>query len=263
MKKTVFILLGLGCLALLLVRRPDSITVHLIGDSTMANRPVIPATPERGWGQMLPQYFKPPVRVVNYAYNGRSTKSFLAEGRWQKVVAALKPGDFVLIQFGHNDEKTNDVNLGTAPYGEFTANLGRFIQEARAHQAQPILATPVSRRKFDATGTLINSHGAYAEAARKIAATKQIPLLELFGATEKMLQQLGPESSKRLFVWIPAGEYSPESKPIADDSHFNAYGATRVCDLAAAEIQTKVPALAAHLNRNLNPAPAGTNNREH
>ena len=244
-----------GWLALILLSvvtglaQTNLVTVHMIGDSTMANKPVIPANPERGWGQLLPMYFKDSVRVENYAQNGRSTKTFIAEGRWNKVVTALKPGDFVIIQFGHNDEKTNDVNRGTAPFGEYMTNLVRFIRESREHKATPILATPTARRKFDETGKLTNSHGVYPEAVRKVAAAEHVPLLELTTATEKLLQQLGPESSKRLFDWIPAGEFSPEAKKLEDDTHFNAYGASRVCDLAVVEIEAKVPELAAHLNR--------------
>ncbi len=226
-----------------------TLTLHMVGDSTMANKPVIPANPERGWGQMLQMYFKDSVRVENYAQNGRSTKSFIAEGRWDKVLAAIKPGDFVIIQFGHNDEKTNDVKRGTAPFGDYTANLVRFIRETREHKATPILATPVARRKFDETGALTNSHGVYPDAVRKVAATEKVPLLELCSATEKLLQQLGPESSKRLFGWIPAGEFAPAAKKLEDDTHFNAYGASRVCDLAVVELEANVPELAAHLNR--------------
>lgn len=229
---------------------PPPTTVHMIGDSTMANKPMIPANPERGWGQMLQMYFKDSARVENYAQNGRSTKSFIAEGRWEKVVTALKPGDFVIIQFGHNDEKTNNVKVGTAPYGEFSTNLVRFIREARAHQATPILATPTARRKFDAAGMLTNSHGIYPEAVRAVAAEQKVPLLELCGATEKLLQLLGPESSKRMFDWIPAGEFAARPAGLEDDTHFNAYGASRVCDLAVVEIEAKVPELAVHLNRN-------------
>ena len=227
----------------------NPITLHMIGDSTMANKPVIPANPERGWGQMLQLYFKESVRVENYAQNGRSSKSFIAEGRWEKVVAALKPGDFVVIQFGHNDEKTNDVKRGTAPFGEYSTNLVRFIRESREHQATPILATPTARRKFDESGTVTNSHGVYPEAVRKVAAVERVPLLELTTATEKLLQQLGPESSKRLFDWIPAKEFAADSKALEDDTHFNSYGASRVCDLAVVEIEAKVPELAVHLNR--------------
>lgn len=227
----------------------NPITVRMIGDSTMANKPVIPANPERGWGQMLHMYFKDSVRVENYAQNGRSSRSFIAEGRWDKVVAALHPGDFVIIQFGHNDEKTNNVKVGTAPFGEFTTNLVLFIRESREHKATPILATPTARRKFDESGTLTNSHGVYPEAVRQVAKAEKVPLLELTTATEKLLQQLGLESSKRMFDWIPAGEFAPEAKKLEDDTHFNAYGASRVCDLAVTEIEAKVPELAAHLNR--------------
>lgn len=213
----------------------------------MANKPVIPANPERGWGQLFSMYFMDSVQVENYAQNGRSTKSFINEGRWDKVVAAIQPGDFVIIQFGHNDEKTNNVKVGTAPFGEFTTNLVRFILETREHKATPILATPTARRKFDATGTLTNSHGVYPEAVRKVAEMEQVPLLELTAATEKLLQQLGPESSKRLFDWIPAGEFAARPDGLEDDTHFNAYGASRICDLAVVEIEAKVPALATHL----------------
>ena len=249
MKKGVLFLIALSCVVLTAVAQTNRITVHMIGDSTIANKPVIPANPERGWGQVLHMYFKDSVRVENYAQNGRSSKSFIAEGRWDKVVSAISPGDFVIIQFGHNDEKTNNVKVGTAPFGEFTTNLVRFIRESREHQAIPILATPVARRKFDASGTLTNSHGVYPEAVRKVAEVEKVPLLELTTATEKLLQKLGPESSKRLFDWNPAGEFASDSKKLEDDTHFNSYGASRVCDLAVVEIEARVPELAVHLNR--------------
>jgi lysophospholipase L1-like esterase len=215
----------------------------------MANKPVIPANPERGWGQLLHMYFQVSARVENHAQNGRSTKSFIAEGRWEKVRQALKPGDFVIIQFGHNDEKTNDLKRGTTPFGEFATNLVRFIHDARERHALPILATPVARRKFDSSGKLLDTHGDYPRAVRAVASAGQVPLLELGTATEKLLQHLGPESSKRLFDWIPAAEFAPDSKALEDDTHFNAYGASRVCDLAVLEIEQKVPALAHYLIR--------------
>lgn len=249
MKIIVLLFATLSWIGLPAAAQTNHITVHMIGDSTMANKPIIPANPERGWGQLLPMYFKDTAHVENYAQNGRSTKTFIAEGRWNKVVAALHPGDFVIIQFGHNDEKTNDVNRGTAPFGEYMTNLVRFIRESREHKATPILATPTARRKFDESGKLTNSHGVYPEAVRKVAEAEKAPLLELTTATEKLLQQLGPESSKRLFDWIPAGEFTTESKKLEDDTHFNAYGASRVCDLAVVELEAKVPELAAHLHR--------------
>jgi len=246
--RTLSLLATIGLAACTAVAQSNSVTLHLIGDSTMANKPVIPANPERGWGQMLHLYFRDSVRVENHAQNGRSTKTFIAEGRWEKVLQAIKPGDFFIIQFGHNDEKTNDVKRGSAPFGEFTTNLVRFVHEAREHKATPLLATPVARRKFDANGNLTDTHGDYPKAVRTVAVTEKVPLLELCAATEKLLQQLGPESSKRLFDWIPAAEFAPDSKALEDDTHFNAYGASRVCDLAVMEIQARIPELAAHLN---------------
>lgn len=227
----------------------NPITIHMIGDSTMANKPVIPANPERGWGQMLPLYFKDNVRVANHAQNGRSSKSFIAEGRWDQVRAALKPGDFVIIQFGHNDEKTDSVERGTAPFGEYSTNLVRIIRETREHKATPILCTPVARRKFDGKGNLTDTHGDYPKAVRAVAEAQQVPLLDLGKATGKLLQQLGPENSKRMFDWIPAGEFSPTSEKMEDNTHFNAYGASRVCDLTVEEIETQVPELTVYLNR--------------
>lgn len=249
MKKTILSLLVGSCVALTAIAQTNRITVHMIGDSTMANKPLIPAYSERGWGQMFSMYFLETARVVNYAQGGRSTKSFIAEGRWDTVQKAIQPGDYVVIQFGHNDQKTNDVNRGTMPFGDYATNLVRFVHEARERKAIPILCTPVARRKFDTAGKLLDTHGDYAKAVRRVAKMERTPLLELGHATENLLQKLGPENSKRLFDWVPAGEYAPDSAALEDDTHFNAYGASRVCDLAVVEIAAKVPALAAHLNQ--------------
>jgi lysophospholipase L1-like esterase len=226
-----------------------ALTIHMIGDSTMADKPVIPANPERGWGQMLHMYFKDNVEIANHARNGRSSKSFIAEGRWETVLAALKPGDYVIIQFGHNDEKTNDVNRGTAPFGDFTTNLVRFVSESREHGAVPILATAVARRKFDNAGKLQDTHGDYIVATRRAAIDLKVPLLDLNKRTSELLAQMGPEQSKRLFDWIEPGEFEARPNGLKDDTHFNAFGASRVCDLAVDEVKTTVPELAKHLKQ--------------
>jgi lysophospholipase L1-like esterase len=224
-------------------------SLFLIGDSTMADKPLMPANPERGWGQLLPLYFADNVRIENHAMNGRSTKSFLDEGRWTTVTNRLKPGDYVIIQFGHNDEKKNDSNRFTEPFGSFKTNLARYVRETREHQASPVLATPVARRKFDETGKLVDTHGDYVTAVRQVAAEQQAPLLDLNRRSSELLMLLGPDSSKRLFDWIPAGEFESRPKGLSDDTHFNAYGASRMCDLAIMEIETNVPALAGCLKR--------------
>lgn len=223
--------------------------VYLIGDSTMADKPVIPANPERGWGQMLPIYFQDGVRIENHALNGRSSKSFRDEGHWQPVLDKLRSGDFVIIQFGHNDEKANDPKRYTSPFGTFKDNLTRYIHEVREHGAKPILATSVARRKFSAQGKLEDTHGDYIIATRQVAAEQHVPLLDMNADSSVLLQEMGDEQSKRLFDWIPAGEFEKGSQGLRDDTHFNAYGATRMCDLAVAEIQKSAPDLARWLKK--------------
>jgi DNA sulfur modification protein DndE len=209
--------------------------LYLIGDSTMADKPL--DLPERGWGQALPQFFIDPAMVHNHAVNGRSSKSFIDEGRWQKVLDELTPGDFVIIQFGHNDEKSEDPKRYTDPATSYPDNLRRFVREARAKQAFPILATSVSRRKFDAQGRLVDTHGAYPAATRQVARELDVPLLDLQPATAKMIEQAGVEGSKKFFMWIPPGQYEKLPKGSQDDTHFVELGATRVAALAVEQIR--------------------------
>ncbi|MEO6080441.1 MAG: rhamnogalacturonan acetylesterase [Steroidobacteraceae bacterium] len=208
---------------------------YLAGDSTMAIKRL--DLPERGWGQGLNGLFKDPAMVQNHAVNGRSTKSFINEGRWSRIVAALQPGDYVLIQFGHNDEKVESPGLGTNPATEFRDNLRRFIKEVRAKQASPLLATPVARRKFDKDGTLQPTHGAYPDAIRAVAAEEKVPLLDLEKATSAWLQTTGDEPSKKFFMWFEPGAHPLVPRGSKDDTHFVEAGALHVAELAAAQIK--------------------------
>lgn len=230
----------------------NGFTIRMIGDSTMADKPLIPANPERGWGQLLPMYFKDGVHVVNYAVNGRSSKSFIDEGRWKEVLAAIQPGDYVIIQFGHNDEKKQDTKRYTEPFGSFKTNLIMFIRETREHKATPILATPIARRKFDSQGKLLQTHGDYPKAMRQVAREQKVPLLEMNVCSAELLTQMGPELSKKLFDWVSPVEFARDPAGLTDDTHFNAYGASRMCDLAVVEIKSAVPALAAWLKDSSN-----------
>ncbi len=214
--------------------------LYLAGDSTMANKPL--DLPERGWGMALSAFFKDADTVQNHAMNGRSTLSFINEGRWDKIVTALQPGDAVIIQFGHNDEKVEDPKRGTDPKTTFPANLRRFVRETRAKGASPILATPVCRRKFDATGKLVPTHGAYPDAIRRVSAEEKIPLLDLEDATAKWLQAEGDEATKKYFMWIEPGKYPKIPDGKKDDTHFVAAGAAKVASLAVAQIrEQKLP----------------------
>lgn len=223
-------------------------TLFLVGDSTMANKPVIPPNAERGWGQMLPMFFRDTIRIENNALNGRSTKSFFDEGRWAAITNRLKAGDWVIVQFGHNDEKKNDPKRFTEPFGQFKTNLARYVHETLAAGAHPILATPVVRRSFDADGRLKDTHGDYVPAVRQASAELHVPLLELHDRSAAIVQALGLERSKKFYMWVGKDEFPGLSTPKEDDTHFCAYGATRVCDLAVDEILKQVPELAKHLN---------------
>ena len=226
-----------------------TVPVFMIGDSTMANKPLVPAQPERGWGQLLPLYFKEEVHIENLAVNGRSSKSFRDEGRWQPVLARLRPGDFVIIQFGHNDEKKADPKRFTEPFGSFKENLARYVRETREKQGLPILATPVVRRAFTNQTELRDTHGDYVLAVRQVAVEEKVALLDLERRSRELVQELGPQLSKKLYMWIDAGEFAsiPEGKK--DDTHFNAYGASRICDLAVEELATAAPELARRLKK--------------
>jgi lysophospholipase L1-like esterase len=205
--------------------------VYMAGDSTMADKPTDPPNPEHGWGQLLPKFFKDPAMIVNYAVNGRSTRSFISEGRWQKLIDAVRPGDWVIIQFAHNDEK-----IFPNARGEFQDNLRRFVKDVRAKNANPILATPCARRSFDEAGKLVDTHGDYPDAVRAVAAATKVPLLDLNRLTMALEEGDGAEGSKRLHLWIAAGEYSRQPEGYQDNTHYSAYGAERVAALAVQEI---------------------------
>jgi DNA sulfur modification protein DndE len=211
--------------------------VFLIGDSTMANKP--PDLPERGWGMALGQFLKEPGMVDNHAMNGRSTKSFLDEGRWEKVVAALQPGDFVIIQFAHNDEKKEDPKRYADPATTFRDNLRRFVADTRAKQASPMLATPVCRRSFDSAGKLRDTHDAYPDAVRAVAKEEKVPLIDLTRTTAQWLTAAGDEPSKKFFMWIEKGAHPKIPEGRQDNTHFVEAGAVEVAKLAVADIRAQ------------------------
>lgn len=229
-------LLSLAALSTALLAAESKPTLYLVGDSTMANKPL--DLPERGWGMALPKFFTDGIAIDNHAQNGRSTKSFIDEGRWEKILGQLKAGDFVIVQFGHNDEKVEDPKRGTDPATTFRDNLRRYLRETRAKGASPILATPVARRKFN-NGKLTPTHGAYPDAIRAVATEEKVPLLELEKATEKWLSAEGDEPTKKYFMWIEAGKYEKIPDGRKDDTHFVEAGATKVAELAAREIKVQ------------------------
>lgn len=232
MKLKLFIFF-LGYVFLFGCQQPEKpFTIYTIGDSTMANKkPEV--YPETGWCQVLPAFFDTTVTVKNHAVNGRSTKSFIDEGRWKMVLDSLKPGDFVFIQFGHNDEKFQDSTRYTIPFGSYTENLKRFVTESLEKGATPVLLTSIVRRKFDETGKLTDTHGDYPIATRKVASELNVPLIDLQKLTEDWVNGLGDEPSKAMFLWTEPDEKFPEGRK--DDTHLCEKGAREVARIAMEE----------------------------
>lgn len=213
-------------------------TLFLIGDSTMANKENPDKNPEHGWGQVLPQFLTTGIEVQNHAMNGRSSKSFRTEGRWDKVMKQLKKGDFVIIQFGHNDQKLKDSTKFTNPYTQYRANLERYVNEARAKGATPILMTSIVRRNFNENGTLIDTHKEYPLVVRMVANDLKVPFVDMQLLTEQLEISYGPEKSKQLHLHFKEGEveYYPKGKD--DDTHLSKMGAELVAKLALKDLRS-------------------------
>lgn len=211
------------------------IKVWLIGDSTCAKKE-IRAYPETGWGMPFTYFFDSTVEVDNRAVNGRSTKSFIAENRWQSVIDSMNEGDFVFIQFGHNDEGKEKVGRYTTP-DEFKDNLTRYLNETRNKKGVPILLTPVARRTFDSTGKIKESHPVYSGAVREVAKKNNVPLIDLDKKSQALLQQFGPEYSKLLFLHLALGEHPNYPDGKEDNTHFNELGARKVAEIVLSEVR--------------------------
>lgn len=205
------------------------INIFLAGDSTLCNYDSSVA-PRTGWGQVLSHYLKDDVIVNNHASSGRSSKSFIQEGRLQEITDRLQTGDYLFIQFGHNDSKP-DEERRTDPFTSFKENLNQFIQQARDHHAFPILVTPVQRRSFNEDGNLIDTHGDYAVAVRQVAEESNVPLIDLTTSSKALYEQLGPEKTKELFLWFTPGENINYPDGIQDDTHFSDIGAKEIAKL--------------------------------
>jgi lysophospholipase L1-like esterase len=212
-----------------------NIKVYLIGDSTMSIKEVR-AYPETGWGMPFAYFFDATVSVDNRAKNGRSTKTFLNEGLWQSVAEDLKEGDYVFIQFGHNDEVKEKTDRYTTPE-EYKTNLARFVSETRAKKAIPILLTPVIRRKFDTSGHIVETHEIYSNLVRSVAKEQNVPLIDLDKKSQALLQQYGEENSKLLFDWLEPGEHPNYPEGRQDNTHFNEVGARKIAELVLEEMK--------------------------
>ncbi|WP_029273490.1 rhamnogalacturonan acetylesterase [Flavobacterium sp. KJJ] len=212
-------------------------TLYTIGDSTMANKKDPDRNPEHGWAQVLQPFFKDNILVVNKAVNGRSTKSFINENCWDSIYKKLKKGDYVFIEFGHNDEKIEDSTRYTNPHTTYRYNLIRFVKETREKGATPILLTSIARRNFNEKGVLVPTHGDYPLETRLVAQEYKVPFIDLEYYTELLEQSYGPEKSKQLHLHFKAGENAYYDKDKADDTHLSLKGATAIAQIVVDQIK--------------------------
>lgn len=245
MINAVLAFLFLTCSLAVVAQQP--ITLFIAGDSTAAVKQP-DKRPETGWGEDLQAAFDPAkVHVDDEAKNGRSTKSFIAEGLWQQIVDKLKPGDYVFIQFGHNDESKSKGER-YAPPDMYRANLVRMVNEVRDKGAIPVLLTPVARRKFDKNGAYVEQHPPeYPTAVRSVAEELHVPMIDMLEASKAVLEKYGDEPSRKLFLQLKPGENPNYPNGVEDNTHFNPMGAQIMCRLAVEGIRRQVPDLAKYL----------------
>ena len=269
--RSVRILLCVVCVALgLMAAMPDkTTTIFIIGDSTAANKDLSKGKLERGWGMALQCFFDDNILVDNHAVNGRSSLSFINEGRWDKVLEKMKPGDYVIVQFGHNDEKA-PADRHTDPGSTFDYNLAKYVRETREHGGIPVLMNCVVRRNFFVEApevaddellrtstfkdgvkmvegdSLIDTHGLYRVAPRDVARRMNVHFVDANQITHDLEQGLGTEASKKLHMWYLPNTEPTEPKGKQDNTHYNIYGAHQVARLLADALCEEIPVLKAY-----------------
>jgi lysophospholipase L1-like esterase len=196
---------------------PDEPVIYLAGDSTVVDQYY---EPWAAWGQMLPRFFLPGIVIANHAESGETTKSFVGEHRLAKIMTTMKPGDYLFIQFAHNDMKPGAVSLE-----DYKKLLSDYIAQTRAKSATPVLVTAMNRRTFDDAGKITNSFGAYPDAMREVAAEQKVTLIDLNAMSKTLFEVMGPEGTLKAFMHYPADSFPGQTAPIEDDTHFNSYGA--------------------------------------
>lgn len=227
---------------------PSVIRVFLAGDSTVCDQNHEPYV---GWGQVLPLFFGPKAVIANHAESGRALRSFKGERRFEKVLSQLRAGDFVLIQFGHNDQKEKGEGVGA--FTTYAQSLREYVAAIRAKGAKPVLVTAVARRRFDEQGKVYESLGDFPEAVRRVSKELSVPLIDLNTTSKQVYQALGVEPSKLALLHFPANTFPGQTAPLRDDTHFSAFGGYVMARCAVEGIRTGVPELAAFLAASVTP----------
>ncbi len=222
-------------------RNDAAVTVFLAGDSTVTEQA---DEPYAGWGQMLPLFFKPGVAIANHAESGLALNSFRGQRRLEKILQTLKPGDYVLIQFGHNDQK--EKTPGSGPYTSYRERLKSYIHEITAKKGHSVLVTPMERRRFKDEAPYATLHE-FADAVRQVAGEEKVPWIDLHAMSLQLYAALGREESRKAFVHYPAGTFPGQEKKLEDDTHHNAYGGMQLAKCIVEGIRRNLPELAARL----------------
>ncbi len=232
---------------------PGKIRVWLIGDSTVCDQPLDRA-PVTGWGTPFAGFFDSTVSVINKARGGRSTRTFISEGRWKEVADSLHEGDWVLMQFGHNDEaKEPQYQDRYTPVPDYKVNLIRFIQETRAKKAHPILITPVTRMMFDNTGHVKETHKEYTAAVWEVGKQYEVPVIDLDQKSRELVDYFGPKYAKVLYMQVDSMEHPHYPAGRKDNTHFSEYGARRMAELVLAGIREQQPGLEKNITKFIAP----------
>lgn len=243
MKRLIIISVTLVTFCLFFAGKNRPVHLFMAGDSTMALKPlyknvwdsitgdsISEAFPERGWGQLLPEFFNQDIVIEYYALNGRSSRTFIEQGWWQKILDNVQAGDYVVIQFGHNDSAEDRPDRYTPPK-QYVENLTRFVDEVKAKGATPIICTSVVRRRFDSKGVFQDSHGEYVELARQVAKDKNVLMIDMYEKSKELLIDLGKDQSALLFLHIEAGENKIFPQGKTDNTHFKETGARIIASL--------------------------------
>jgi len=234
--------------ALALRAQAHPVTVFLAGDSTCAVK-TPDRRPETGWGEMLQKFFDPAKVIVNdRAQNGRSTRTFIEQGYWQQIINRLEKGDWVFVQFGHNDSAEDRPDRYTPP-ADYRTNLLRFISDVHSKGAEIVLLTPVVRRRFDKDGGFVDSHGVYPDIVRTVAKERKVALIDMYNDSKDVVKRYGVEGSKGLFLQLKPGENVNYPTGVEDNTHFNPKGADEMAGMAVQGIQESKLKLTRYLKR--------------
>lgn len=233
-----------ACAAICIERDDRVPTIFLTGNSTVVDQD---EEPWASWGQMIPRFFDEHVCFANYAESGESANTFILAGRLQKALSQMKPGDYLLMEFGHNDQKQKGPGKGA--YYSFATLLKTFIDEVRMRGGIPVLVTPTRRRAFDRSGRMVNTHADYPEAIVWLAGREQVPVVDLQEQTRLLFETLGEEGSKKAFVHYPAGTFPNQTKAFADNTHFNPYGAYEIARCVIEEFKRLQMPFTAYLRK--------------